>query len=207
MTVIKPTIQSLYPDFLQDNKNYSVFIDTTAQELSDVNDIIESINTLINIDRTPAEFILKLGELINFNYSSVNNTIDRELMKLFFMEHKRKGTLEDIAYASTYANEDGYITGRLHDPTNYTKKELNTLIMSRDVLFRHGYSKRGSANTIYPENKVFREGILIVDVEQVTDKTIHHVERVKPAGLRVVYRLTKADGSIEYQRPLKETLY
>lgn len=208
MAIIKPLIQELYPDFLRGNKNYKVFIDMSANELSDVHDFVESLNTLINIDRVPAEFIASLGKLIDFNYLSENNTIDRELMKCFFMESKRKGALADISYASTYADEEGYLIGRLHDPSKYKAKPLNTLVMARECLFRHGYSIRGSANTIYPENNVYREGILIIDVSKApTDKTIHHVERVKPAGVRVVYKLSKGDGTFEYLSPLKETLF
>lgn len=208
MAVIKPLIKELYPDFLKSNKNYSVFIDMTSNELSDVHDLIESLNTLVNIDRVPAEFIAKLGSLIDFNYLSENNSIDRELMKSYFLESKRKGSLADISYASTYADEDGYLIGRLHDPSKYKAKPLNTLIMARELLFRHGFSTRGGKDTIYPENSVYREGILIIDVtKEPTDNTIHHVERVKPAGVRVVYKLSKGDGTFEYLSPLKETLY
>lgn len=182
-------ISNLFPEILRENKDYSVLIKLAGDCLNEGFSKIESFTDLVDIDNCPEKFLPLLGNLVGYEYRyDIPAEYSREIIKNVFKVYAMRGTDESIIMAATHFNNPGYIGGDIFLPETFKDLDRARVEYPRDQLFKHsrsGYSskyKRADAT-------LYQEGIIEV-VVSVFDSTIREwVEKVKPAGLRLKFRL------------------
>ena len=292
-------IKRLFPRKLANHESFSIFVELASTELNKVFDAVSIMATLSNVDRCPEVFIEHLGELVDFDWSNfLQSDIQRECMKLKWDTHRYKGTKEDLEFAATYGDIDGYQGGRLFVPgcdadltmfrmedliynegeesykINYAsykeddseltispshydisyKEDKPTIIyetsssdvfvfgetvwgseatfiskdnlpvttetvtysdtmemiieekppmkpravvsLPREALFSFDISEHDGEHYI-PDNIVYKEGTILIEVTRINQAIMDRVETVKPIGMLVVYKYIH-DGTFEY---------
>ena len=191
-------IDNLFPEALKGHPQYKVFIDLAKEEFIKIDDLIRTLSFYSNIDRCPEEFLQHLADIIGFQYNpELDEIAQRECMKLYMQESVASvGRPQDIAKMATYGDNAGYLGGDLFVPGTNDQSPLATVVMARDRLYTHSKSKRSDVD-MYP-SEIFREGVILITVTRLNEVIMNNVEKVKPAGLLVVYQVMSSGGSFDY---------
>lgn len=188
--------KNFFPSKLVDG-DFTVFVDVMDMEFKRVEQYIQQITTLTNIDRCPKDFLTSLGEIIDYRfYDELDIDLQREAIKYYLDASKEIGNKNDIAMMATYGDNPGYKGGNLFIPGTYIEKELASVIFPRDMLFTWSVSQFSGEHKL-PDNIVYKEGTILIEVSNLNQVIMDRVETVKPVGMLVVYKYVK-DGKIEY---------
>lgn len=180
-------IKRLFPEHLYFNEDYRVLIDTYAEELSLVGDYIEMFANLPQIDRTPREFIKDIAELISIQYSDgYDDSEYREAVKRIFSQYEQRGTEESIKKAADYGNVPSWVLGDIFLDKNDVPNRRAELEWPYKSLFRHSISKHSGFDK-YADSSRWRDGVVIIKVDEMNDKIREAVLKVLPAGIRFYF--------------------
>lgn len=176
--------KELFPEFLNDNREYSVLIDTYVEEMGIIADYIEMFSNLKNADKTPSEFLQDLADLVNYSYSySENEEMQREIIKRMFHVHENRGSHESIVQAVQLGHDIRYV-GR--DLTQYQGKIQKATVYveyTRDYLFRYSISMYDDTHR-YQDRDRYRDGVIVIKSSIVNDRVKEILERTIAAGWR-----------------------
>lgn len=191
-------ISSLFPEALKGHPQYKVLIDLATQEFTKIDDFIKMMSFYSNIDRCPEEFLQHLADIIGFQYNkNLDDIAQRECMKMYMSEAiPSVGRPNDLINMATYGDVEGYLGGDLFVPGTKPDYPLATVTMARNRLYTHSKSQR-SGTDVYP-SEIFREGVILITVTRLNEVIMNNVEKVKPAGLLVVYQVMSSGGSFDY---------
>lgn len=191
-------LENYFPEALKGHPQYKVFIDLANEEFTKVDDLIRTLCFFSNIDRCPEEFLQHLADIIGFQYNKdLDEVAQRECMKLYLQECTTSvGRVEDLTNMATYGDVVGYLGGNLFVPGTKPFRPMATLTMARERIYTHSKSKRSDVD-VYP-SEIFREGVVLITVTRINEVIMDRVEKVKPAGLLVVYQIATSSGSFEY---------
>ena len=190
-------LNNYFPEALKGHPQYKVFIDLANEEFTRVDDLIRTLCFYSNIDRCPEEFLQHLADIIGFQYNKdLDEVAQRECMKLYMEASSSVGMVEDLTMMATYGDVEGYLGGGLFVPGTKPQRPMATLTMARERIYTHSKSKRSDVD-VYP-SEVFREGVVLITVTRINEVIMDRVEKVKPAGLLVVYQMATSSGSFEY---------
>lgn len=190
-------LNNYFPEALKGHPQYKVFIDLANEEFTRVDDLIRTLCFYSNIDRCPEEFLQHLADIIGFQYNKdLDEVAQRECMKLYMEASSSVGMVDDLTMMATYGDVEGYLGGSLFVPGTKPQRPMATLTMARERIYTHSKSKRSDVD-VYP-SEVFREGVVLITVTRINEVIMDRVEKVKPAGLLVVYQMATSSGSFEY---------
>lgn len=202
------TIEDLFPRKLKELDTFSILVNLASNELANTFDLISIMSTLSNIDRCPEEFISHLSDLIDFDFSPIlDSSTQREAMKLYREESKNIGSIQDLEMMATYGDIEGYKGGNLFIPGTYEERPKAKVYIPRNQLFTFSGSKFSDTDRI-PDNIVYKDGTIMIEVTRLNSTIMDRVEKVKPAGMLIVYKYIKGN-SVEYvthTRNLREVI-
>lgn len=177
--------------------DFSVFAEVMSNEMSRVEDLIFQMSTLNNVDRCPKAFLNELFKLIDYRlYDDLDDDLQRECVKYYIPQSKNIGLTHDISMMATHGDNPGYKGGNLFVPGTYSNKPLAGVVFPRDRLFSWCKSS-WSGKDRFPGNKVYREGTILIEVTNLNQIIMDRVEKIKPAGMLIVYKLVK-NGELTY---------
>ena len=191
-------LDSYFPEVLKGYDQYKVLIDLAKYEFCKVDEFIRRIVTYSNADRCPEEFLQHLADLVGFTYNkNLDMTVQRECMKFYMHDISSSvGTIDDLENMATYGDSEGYLGAGIFVPGTKDELPKATLVMARERCFTHSKSLRSGVD-VYP-SEIFREGVVLITVTRINDVIMENVEKVKPAGLLVVYQIANSVGSFDY---------
>lgn len=182
-------IEQFFPEILRDNKEYQVLIKLAGHFLDRAENEISKFTDLVDVDNCPAKFLPYLGKLLGYEYRyDIDDDYNREIIKLLFRIYSMRGTEDSLKLAATYFDNDGYIGGDVFLPNTYEDKELARIYQPREHLFKHTRSTYSGPHK-RADNALFQEGVIELVVDNFQQEIVQAVEKVKPAGLRVKFRL------------------
>lgn len=180
----------LFPEFLRDHDEYKVLIELAGMSLNEKEEEIESFTELVDVDSCPDKFLPCLANLVGYDYRyDISDDHNREIIKNIFKIYSMRGTDESIIMAATHGNNKGYIGGEIFVPGTFTDEIRAEVHYPRTELFHHSRSKY-SGRHHRVDDKVYREGVIEVVVTMFNDTIREAVSRVKPAGLRLRFKLS-----------------
>ena len=183
-------MESYFPEFLRGSKDYRIFIKLATQELGQISDYIELFTDLANVDKTPEQFIKDLGEMVGYSFiDEVDPDVQREIIKRVFNKHEARGDESSIIKMASHSQNQGYLGGDLFVPGTYLQGQEAVLTFPRDTLFKWNKSKRSGFDK-YPDGMVAMDGVIEVLVGYLDDNVKNRVETVKPAGVKLFFRMT-----------------
>lgn len=196
-------MENLFPDILRDSEDFQIFVKLASKEMNDVKDAIEILQTLSNADRTPQEFLRSLGEVISYNYvDSYDEEIQRECLKYYWDQSKEIGTKKALQMMATYGDNEGYLGGELFLPGTFKELTEAIVVLPREYLFCWSKSS-WSGEDKRPGPIIYKEGTILIEVRRLNQVIRNRVESVKPAGMQIVYKYIKDDGTEEIITNLK----
>lgn len=196
-------MENLFPDILRDSEDFQIFVKLASKEMNDVKDAIEILQTLSNADRTPQEFLRSLGEVISYNYvDSYDEEIQRECLKYYWDQSKEIGTKKALQMMATYGDNEGYLGGELFLPGTFRELTEAIVVLPREYLFCWSKSS-WSGEDKRPGPIIYKEGTILIEVRRLNQVIRNRVESVKPAGMQIVYKYIKDDGTEEIITNLK----
>lgn len=181
-------IDLLVPLFLLEDEDYKVYIDLLnfiyKKEVSN----IKSMDNMITIDKVPDSFLKYIASLYDFD---LKDTIPirkhREALHNIFAINQNRGTELDIAYAGSYGDYDGWISGDIFYPGMYEERPLSIVQNPLDKTFIWNRSTWSSSHRFVSAQ--WRDGIIYVTVPNINDKIRDAIQKVIPAGIKVFYQL------------------
>lgn len=196
-------MENLFPDILRDSEDFQIFVKLASKEMNDIKDAIEILQTLSNADRTPQEFLRSLGEVISYNYvDSYDEEIQRECLKYYWDQSKEIGTKKALQMMATYGDNEGYLGGELFLPGTFRELTEAIVVLPREYLFCWSKSS-WSGEDKRPGPIIYKEGTILIEVRRLNQVIRNRVESVKPAGMQIVYKYIKDDGTEEIITNLK----
>lgn len=197
-------MENLFPDILRNSEDFQVFVKLASKELGDIKNAIEILQTLSNADRTPQEFLKSLGDIISYNYvDSYDDEIQRECLKYYWNQsNKDVGTKKALQMMATYGSNEGYLGGDLFLPGTFRQMTEAIVVLPREYLFCWSKST-WSGEDKRPGPIIYKEGTILIEVRELNQVIRDRVESVKPAGMQIVYRYIKEDGTEEIITNLK----
>lgn len=186
-------IERLFSDRALENDRYSsVVIKPTARVFEELEAYIERFPDLVNVDYVSEEFLDYLAGLIGFTYLSTEDAdIQREQIKRYLREYKKKGSIEQIVKTAARGYSENYLLGDLTYYKGAFDDDYAYIVFTRDKMFRHDYSTWD--NYRWGDPKRYGFGIMNIYVAHMTNRTVELLDKVIPGGIR--YTVTELRDS------------
>lgn len=194
----RQVIRGLFPQHLQENIDFNIFIDMTAEELGQVADYIELFSALGAVDSTPERFLKDLSHTIGYDYTeSQDADLQREAIKRIFSVYEQRGTEESILKTADYAKSFDWVGGDIFLTKNDVPIRYAKIFYPNRHLFRHSMSDHSGADK-YSDAKRWREGVVILRLDIINKRVRDAVREVIPAGVKYffdIYAEIYGDGA------------
>lgn len=190
----RQVIRGLFPAHLQENRDFSVFINMTVEELGLVGDYVEMFSFLGSVDKAPNQFVKYLSDIVGFPYSdSRDDDLQREAIKRIFDAYSQRGTEESILKTVDYAKSFDWVAGDIFCKKDNIPKRYATVVYAGKNVFRHCISKF-SGKDKFQDSKRWREGVIIINSNEINDNVRQALKQVIPAGVRYYFETNSESG-------------
>ena len=181
-------VGNLLTEYLKSDPDYLVFSELISTVLSECKDDITRFTDLIDPDSCPEEFLPLLGHIVGYTYNPrLSSDIQRQVIKNIFKAYYIRGTKLSMINAGTYGNEDYWIGGDLFLP-NSPKKTPAELLLTNTRMFTHSKSKFSGLDR-FPDEKIWRDGVVQLTLNEVDDRILKEVLKSLPAGMKCYLQL------------------
>ena len=202
-------------DFLADKSDFMVFLRLLQILFNDIKSVADDFENLADVNNVVNIFLPKLSYLMNYTFRyDLPDSINRDLIKRLLYIYKEKGTDKEVLEAADFANNDNWISNTIFVPTEKNPIPVPNdrtafLYYPIDRLFTWGKSAY-SISDRYGDSTRWRDGVVVIEAEDVNKRVRNAIKRVLPAGLKVYYESKselKADGKngeeVGYGKSLK----
>lgn len=187
-------IESYFPDYLLENKDFHLWIEAVVEELGKVGDMTELFAELGAVDKTPPQFLQDLADIVAYKYMEGEDAdVQREVIKRVFSIYERRGTEQSIIEAGKRGGDPNWVGGDLTLYKDPIKEGTASVLYPINHLFRHSISKHSSGDP-YADNVRWREGVIIIRVSYLSDLVKEAIEKVIPAGMRYYIDIVTDSG-------------
>lgn len=204
-------IDYLVPQFMLDDEDFKVYIDLFNFVYRRSKTNIQSMDDMITIDSIPDSFLKYIASLYDFELrDTVPNDKHRQALHNIFNINQNRGTELDIAYAGSYGDFDGWISGDIFYPGLYEDRPLSIVTKPMSKVFIWNRSTWSSSYRFV--SATWRDGIIYVTVPAINDAIKAAVNKVVPAGIKVNFQLNptlspEAVGIIKYPYDIYDVGY
>lgn len=188
--LLKNKYAYLVSDYLKASENFMVFFGLMLHEFNITDENIRTFNDLVDPDRVPMKFIEALGSYFNYHYIyNASDDFNREVLTRMRTIWEPRGTEHSIIMAATHGDNKGWVGGDIFIPGYPISKDLATLDVADQTIFRHDISVFSGPHVL-SDGYLHRPGIIIINVPYINDEIREKVREQIPAGIRVGYNLT-----------------
>lgn len=182
----RKVFKSLFSEYNK-TTDFELWIDTICEEFGIVADYIQMFEDLGSIDRTPAEFIQDLADLVAYSYlDSEDPEAQREIVKRIFSVYHERGTEASIIQAAKRSPDPDWIGGDLTLYKGPLKEETASVFYPSKHVFTHCVSAH-SGEDAFQDAARWREGVIIIRLSVLNDRVREAIKKVIPAGLRYYF--------------------
>ena len=202
-------------DFIVDKSDYYVFLGLLRTVFNDIKSVADDFENLADVNNVVSIFLPKLSFLMDYTFHyDLPDEVNRDIIKRLLYIYKQKGTDKEVLEAADFANNPNWIASTLFVPTEkepFPQPDDRTSKITYPVtmLFTHCVSKHNGLHH-YSDETRWRDGVIVIEAENVNQLVRNAVKRVLPAGLKAYYESMselKSDGEngepIGYGRSLK----
>lgn len=202
-------------DFIVDKSDYYVFLGLLRTVFNDIKSVADNFENLADVNNVVSIFLPKLSFLMDYTFHyDLPDEINRDIIKRLLYIYKQKGTDKEVLEAADFANNPNWIASTLFVPTEkepFPQPDDRTSKITYPVtmLFTHCVSKHNGLHHFSDETR-WRDGVIVIEAENVNKLVRNAVKRVLPAGLKAYYESMselKADGEngepVGYGKSLK----
>ena len=202
-------------DYLADKSDFMLFLRLLQIIFNDIKSVADDFENLTDVNNVVNIFLPKLSYLMNYTFRyDLPDNINRDLIKRLLWIYKEKGTDKEVLEAADFANNDNWISNTIFVPTSKNPRPVPDdrtayLYYPIDRLFTWDKSAY-SISDRYGDSTRWRDGVIVIEAEDVNQRVRNAIKRVLPAGLKVYYESKselKADGEngeeVGYGKSLK----
>ena len=202
-------------DFLMGKEDFMVFMRLLQILFNDIKSVADDFENLADVNNVVNIFLPKLSYLMNYTFRyDLPDSINRDLIKRLLWIYKEKGTDKEVLEAADFANNDNWISNTIFVPTEKNPIPVPDdrtafLYYPIDRLFTWDKSAY-SISDRYGDSTRWRDGVVVIEAEDVNKRVRNAIKKVLPAGLKVYYESKselKADGKngeeVGYGKSLK----
>ena len=85
-------IRQYFPDFIRENKEFRVLIDSVAKEMGMVGDYTQLFSDLSKLDKMPKRFLENFADQVGYTYTEGEDPeVQREIFKRIFSYWRERG--------------------------------------------------------------------------------------------------------------------
>ena len=178
------------PQYLLDESEYGDLVDLLSIIFSDVQDLIDNFDTIVDIDNCPEIFIPKLSALLDYRCPSTKFPVSaqREVVKRMIHAYRSRGKDSDILNAVKYGYHENYVGGTLMYPDYELFENPALIIYPVDNLFKHNISKH-SGKDKFADSERWRDGVVIIRANYLDDNIRNAIKKIVPAGIKFCFDL------------------
>lgn len=204
-------------DYLADKSDFMLFMRLLNILFNDIKSVADDFENLADVNNVVNIFLPKLSYLMNYTFRyDLPDAINRDIIKRLLYIYKHKGTDKEVLEAADFANNDNWIANTLFVPTDKNPipvpdDRTANLYYPIDRLFTWDKSAY-SISDRYGDSTRWRDGVIVIEAEDVNKRVRNAIKRVLPAGLKCYYESKselKADGEngepVGYGKSLKYT--
>lgn len=204
-------------DYLADKSDFMIFMRLLNILFNDIKSVADDFENLADVNNVVNIFLPKLSYLMNYTFRyDLPDSINRDIIKRLIYIYKNKGTDKEVLEAADFANNDNWIASTLFVPTEKNSIPVPDdrtahLYYPIDRLFTWDKSAY-SISDRYGDSTRWRDGVIVIEAENINKRVRNAIKRVLPAGLKCYYESKselKADGEngelVGYGKSLKYT--
>lgn len=175
-------------DYFETLPNYQVFIRLLQLMFNDIKSIADHMETLSDVNNVIPSFLPRLSQIMNYVYrTDLSDDVNRDIIKRLLWIYKSKGTDKYVLEATDFANNDNWIASTFFVPTA-TKPipepdpRTASIYYPVNYLFRHNISNFSESHR-YQDSERWRDGVIVIQAENININVREAIKRVLPAGL------------------------
>lgn len=197
------------PQYLLDESEYGDLVDLLSIIFSDVQDLIDNFDTIVDIDNCPEIFIPKLSALLDYRCPSTKFPVSaqREVIKRMIYVYRSRGKDSDIINAVKYGYHENYVGGTLMYPDYELFDNPTEIIYPVDHLFIHNKSTH-SGRDKFADSERWRDGVVIIRANYFDSAIRAAIKKIVPAGVKFCFDLVyNAEGEGDSRGDYGEITY
>ena len=193
-------IKGLFGPRMSENEKFkSVVIESTNRVFQNIKVDLDRFTDLVSVDYVNEEFLPEFASMLGFPYIETEDSeIQREMMKRYIQEYKKKGSFEHIVKTATRGYSDNYFLG---DMTYYKGKIQDgyaSISYPRDKMFRYDYSRWDNGDR-WSDKKYVMLGVMDIQTSNYNERTLEYLDKVIPGGIKYYLTLLRDVGSSDLE--------
>ena len=189
-------------DSIDQESDWKIFQEILKEIFGDIKTVAESLTSLADVNSVDENFLPKLAYLLEYSYKyDLPHSTNRDIIKRWLWLKKQKGRDSDVLNAADFANNPNWVKSTMLVPTTeYPRIEIDrnaSIYYPVDFLFTHNLSTFSETHR-FANSRRWRDGIIVVELNELTQYTREAIKEVLPAGLKVFFDTTnemKGDGT------------
>lgn len=195
-------ISKFVHEAISQESDWIVFQDLLKGIFDDVKTVADSLITLPDVNNLDENLLPRLSNILKYTYRyDLPHGTNRDIIKRWLWLLNQKGRDQDILTAADFANNPNWIKSTMLVPTSeYPSIEIDRtsrVYYPVDLLFTHDVSAFSDTHR-YSDSRRWRDGVVVIEVNELTDLTREAVRNTLPAGLKAFFDRSnemKGDGT------------
>ena len=179
-------------DFVVDKDDYYIFLGLLNIIFNDIKSVADDFDNLADVNNVYNAFLPKLSYLMNYTFHyDLPDDINRDIIKRLLYIYKQKARDKEVLEAADWANNINWIASTLFVPTPDSPipvpdDRTSKLYYPITMLFTHSVSKHDGGHR-YSDETRWRDGVIVIQAENINPTVRTAIKRVLPAGLKAYY--------------------